>query len=429
MEPFLKLGTRSGAYGSGPFRLPLEDRRKHTLISGKTGTGKSTLLANLFAQDANSGRGCLLIDPNGDLAEQALDLIPPRRIRKTIYLNPSDTAHPVGFNVLDGVRPEHRATVADDIVGAFRAVFADSWGPRLDQILYNTIAALLEAPGSTLLCVPQMLLNKPYRATVLAQVEDPFVLQFWREEFPGIEKKFGSEATGPVLNKIGKLLSSPIVRNIIGQPKSAINPRHLIDNNYLIVANFSKGLLGTNHANLLGAMLISAFGAAAMSRADIPADQRKDFALIVDEFPNYTTTAFTSLLSEARKYRLSLTLAHQYLAQMSDPVRAAVFGNIGTLIAFRVGVEDAQIFARQLDPLEPRHVAETSNYEAWCRTLQYGQQTDTFLLKTPRPPLAHGNTAKIIAHSRIHFATQRQKIEKRIARFMASPQDEDIEPF
>jgi hypothetical protein len=257
MESFLHLGTRDdGIRGRGntPVRLFIPDRRRHMLISGRSGTGKSTLLSNIFAQDANSGVGALLIDPHGELAEQALDLIPPARIRKTIYLNPSDLEWPIAFNVLADVPPDQRAARAADLVAAFKAVWAASWGPRLEYILYNCLAALLEMPGATLLCIPRMLLNQKYRERVAGYVRDPVIAQFWREEFPIYDKKFGAEAISPILNKIGQLLSSPAVRNILGQPKSSFHPRHLIDNNYLVVVNLSKGRLGDQHANLIGAL-------------------------------------------------------------------------------------------------------------------------------------------------------------------------------
>jgi hypothetical protein len=372
----------------------------------------------MFAQDANNGRGVLLIDPHGELAEDALNLVPPRRIRKTIYLNPADTQWPIGFNVLDDVPAEARAARAADIVSAFRSIWASSWGPRLEHILYNTIAALLEVPGATLICIPRLLLNGAYRKRALRHITDPVIANFWRDEFPIYEKKFGAEAVSPILNKIGQLLASPIVRNMIGQPKTALNIRHLIDNNYIIIANFSKGILGDQHASLLGALLIASFGAAALSRADMRPADRKHFAVIVDEFSNYTTEAFTSLLSEARKYKLSLTLAHQYLDQMTPTVRSAILGNVGSIVAFRVGAQDAAVYANEFGFVNQTRVTDTPNYSAWCRLLQDGTYSDAFLLDTPKPPKPHNHGHKIISHSRIHFASKRADVEQRILRFL-----------
>ena len=270
MTDNINLGIdESAAYRSPKVRMTLDDRRRHILISGRSGTGKSTLLANLFAQDANAGRGALLIDPHGDLAETALDLVPPRRINKTLYINPADSDFPIGFNVFDNVPISHRAAHASDLVHAFKSVWGTSWGPRMEHILYNCIAALLEMPGATLLGVQHMLLDNPYRRRVLKTVTDPIVRQFWEEEFPLYEKKFGAEATAPVLNKIGQLFASPILRNILGNPKAAFNPRYLMDNNYLVICNLSKGKLGPQHANLLGSLLIASFGSAALTRSDI----------------------------------------------------------------------------------------------------------------------------------------------------------------
>lgn len=420
METPLKLGTRVSYYANGPVRLFLHDRRRHMLVSGRSGTGKSTLLANIFAQEANCGRGLILIDPHGDLAQAALDLVPPRRIRKTIYINPADSQWPVGFNVLAGVPVASRPARAADIIAAFKAIWADSWGPRLEHILYNTVAALLDTPDATLISIPLMLTEAKYRQQVIQHIVDPMVARFWKTEFPLLEKKFGAEATSPILNKVGQLLASPEVRNIIAQQKSGFDVRHVMDNNYIVIANLSKGLLGEHHANLIGALLISAFGSAALSRADTPENDRKDFLMIIDEFQNYTTKAFSTLLAEARKYRLSLVLAHQYLDQIQADVKAAVLGNAGSIFAFRIGSQDTPTFTRELDPVSATQLTETPNYEAWCRILQNGQPSDVFRLSAPPPPKPHGHGHKIVKNSRIHFATSREKIEARITKFLSN---------
>ena len=418
MDTFLHIGTKDTLYGGHKVKIGLTDRRQHCYITGKSGTGKSHFLATLFAQEANQGRGCLVLDPHGDLAEQCLDLVPPTRIRKTLYFNPADADHPISFNPLAGVKPEHHAIRAIEIVGAFKSIWSDSWGPRLEHVLFHTLLALLEAGNATLLSIPQMLLNKSYRAAVVKTIKDPTCAGFWHDEFPALDKKFGMEAVSPVLNKIGQLLSSPVLRAILGQPVSAFDPRHLIDNNYLVIINLSKGLIGAQHANLLGSLLIASFGTAAMSRADIVPDQRKDFAIIVDEFHNYTTHAFTYMLAEVRKYRLSLILANQYLEQMSDPIRAAVLGNVGSLLVFRTGAEDAARLARNLHPLRPEQLTETPNRQAWASVLQYGHPSEVFLLTTPSLPKSHGRADTIIKVSRNHFASSRAIVEKRIAKFL-----------
>jgi hypothetical protein len=418
MDTFLHIGTKDTLYGGNKVRIGLKDRRQHCYITGKSGTGKSHFLATLFSQEANHGRGCLVIDPHGDLAEQCLDLVPPTRIRKTLYFNPDDVDFPISFNPLAGVKTEHRAIRAIEIVGAFKSIWADSWGPRLEHILFHTLMALLEAGNTTLLSIPQMLLNKSYRAKIIKTINDPICAGFWADEFPSLDKKFGMEAISPVLNKIGQLLSSPALRAILGQPTSAFDPRHLMDNNYLVIINLSKGRIGAQHANLLGSLLVASFGTAAMSRADLAPDDRKDFACIVDEFHNYTTHAFAYMLAEVRKYKLSLILANQYLEQMSDPIRAAVLGNVGSLLVFRTGAEDAARLARNLHPLRPEQLTETPNRQAWASVLQYGHPSEVFLLTTPSPPKIHGRASTIVKVSRNHFASSRVIVEKRIARFL-----------
>lgn len=420
MEPHITLGDTDAYYRSGRVRLALSDERKHVLISGRSGAGKSTLLANWVAQKFNCGQAVALFDPHGDLALQVIDLVPAWRIRKTIYLNPADTEHPVAFNPLYNVAQADRPTRAAEIVAAFHSIWHASWGPRMEHILYNTVAALLENQGTTLLGIQRMLLDDTYRSQIVRNVKDPLVAQFWNREFPRLEEKFGAEATSPVLNKIGQLFSSPVIRNILGQVKSSFDPRHLIDNNYIFVANLSKGRLGEQHAALLGALLISSFGSAAMSRADMLEADRKDISLIIDEFANYTTTAFASLLSEARKYRLSLVLAHQYLDQMTPEIRSAVLGNVGSIIAFRIGPEDVETFRRQFADLSNSMLTELPMHTAWCRLLQYGETYDPIRLKTkPAPPSKHSQ-AKVIRTSRRSFGRSRRAIEEKIARFLTT---------
>lgn len=419
MNPYLQLGTRNSEYRRDlPVSFSVADRRRHMAVIGRTGVGKSTLLANLFAQDANDGRGVALIDPHGDLAHLALDLIPPRRIRKTVYFNPADMAHPIGFNPLENVPPDQRAARAADIVAAFRAIWGASWGPRLEYILYETIAALLEMPSATLLGVPRMLVNERYRERVVARISDVMVRAYWEEEHASYTKSFAGEAISPILNKIGQVLAAPAVRNILGQPNSTIHPRHLMDRNYIVVANLAKGLLGAQHANLLGALFIASFGSAAMSRADLPEHDRKDFSLIVDEFHNYTTDALPSLLSEARKYRLSFVLANQYLSQLTDSIRSGLLGTVGSLIAFRVGAEDASVIARELSPIREDALTDTPNFEAWARLLSGGAPSERFLLATYDAPAPHGRRDVVIAQSRRSFSRERAQVEARIARFM-----------
>lgn len=418
MTQHIKLGYRlSDGRACGFLHLPLEARRQHVLVTGKSGTGKSTLLKQIFSQEANAGRGALLIDPHGDLAREALDLIHAQRIRKTIYINPTDEQFPIGFNVLEGVPPDNRAAVAADIVEAFRSIWGHiSWGPQLAQILYHCVRTLLEVPGTTLLGIRQLLKNKTYRKKILDQINDPDVTQFWRQDFPDLLQKDAPFAS--VLNKIDPLLSAPLVRNMLGQPRSGFHPRHLIDNNYLVVVNLSRGdSLGADHARFLGMFLLSAFASAGMSRSTIPEHERKDFAIIIDEFQTYTTQSISSMLAEARKYRLSLTLAHQYLGQLGDEIREAVLGNVGTLVTFTVGAKDAERFSLEHTDTPPAVLTELPRFQAKAK-IQRQSGAYSYDLATRADLKQHGQAAKIIAHSRIHYASSRLDVEARINRFL-----------
>ena len=427
MEHHIKLGHCGAEPYLQPVRLPVIDRRRHLLITGQTGSGKTTLIANLFAQDANSGRGALLIDPHGDLARQALDLVPRQRIRKTLYLNPSDTEWPVGFNVLDGVPPGQRANRASELIDAFRAIWGDSWGPQLEHILYNAIATLLEVPGTSLLGIRRLLTSAPYRRKILAKVDNAYLMEFWRADFPLYQKV--DRAFTPVLNKVGQLLASPVIRNILCQSKSAFHPRHLMDNNYLVIANLAKGKLGPDHAKFLGMFLISAFGSAAMSRADIDEEDRKDFSLMIDEFQNYTTKAFHDLLAEARKFRISLQLGHQHLDQIPIELQKSLSGNVGSMITFRLGARDAPFFELEHAEVSAEQLKNTPRHHAWARILLDGERTySSILMRTLPPPRTHGHADTIIRHCQQHYGTPRTEIEDRIARFLANGTETETEP-
>lgn len=415
MHPHLKLGH--AALHGYPIKLTKADLNQHVHICGRSGTGKSTLLLNLFAQQANAGDAVILIDPHGDLAEAALDLIPPRRVRQTLYINPSDLDFPVGFNVLSDIPVNDRAARAEDILSAFKSVWKDSWGNRMHQILHACLSTLIAVPGHTLLSIPPLLLNASFRRAVVGKLTDPILVQFWRDEFPLTEKKFGMEAFSPVLNKLFQLLVSPASRAILGQSQTAFDARHLIDHNAIIICNLAKGRLGEHNAALLGSLLVSTFGAAALSRADIAAEARKDFLMIVDEFHSYATDRFATLLAEARKYKLSLVLAHQYLDQLSPEVRAAVLGTTGSLIVFRAPSQDVLILAREMSPITPEQLTDTANHSAWCRLTIGGAPREPVRVMTPPPPKVHGSTDKVIRHSRQKFATDLELVTKRFNRF------------
>ena len=360
----IKLGYR---LGDQLIELTPEDRLRHALIIGKTGTGKSTVLRNIAVQDIAAGRGFALLDPHGDVAEELLDCIPKSRVNDVVYFNPADLDHPIGFNLLGGVDEDARPMVAAGVVDAFRHIWRESWGPRLEHILYNCCAALLDTPNSSICGIPLLLTNERYRDRVVKHVTDIAVRNFWNEEFHSYSDKFRTEAIAPVLNKVGKLLHTPAIRNIFCQASSTINLRFIMDNHRILIANLAKGSIGDEAANLIGSFLVTRLHQAALSRTNIPKNERVDFHVLADEFQSFTTDSFAQALSEARKYGLSLTLATQYLSNVTPEVRAAALGNVGTLMVFRVGVEDAEIFVKEFEPMRHDQLAELSAYNAWVR--------------------------------------------------------------
>src|SRR3989338_388243 len=348
-------------FGEANFRNQLKrfgikkiDRRKHMYVIGKTGMGKTTLLENLAMQDIQSGEGLAFIDPHGETAYKLLDFVPAHRINDVIYFDPADSAFPIGLNVMESVDPEKRHFVASGLMAVFKKIFGpDVWSARMEYILGNTILALLEYPGSTLLSINPMLATKEFRKKVVASVTDPVVSAFWTQEFAKYTERFAAEATPAIQNKVGQFTSNPLIRNIIGQPKSTFNLRKMIDENKIIIVNLSKGRVGEGNANLLGSMFITRIYLAAMSRADASHAEMSrlpDFFLYVDEFQSFATKSFENILSESRKYKLNLTIAHQYVEQMEEEVQAAVFGNVGTTIAFRVGPLDAELLEKIFMP-------------------------------------------------------------------------------
>lgn len=396
------------------------DRRHHVYVIGKTGSGKSTLLRNLVIQDIASGQGVGLIDPHGDLAEEILDHIPPRRADDLVYFDAADVEHPVGFNILAHVPTDARPLVASSVVGAFKSIWADSWGPRLEYILYNALAALLDCEGTTLLGVPRMLVDERFRARVIRQIEDPMVRAFWVDEYNHYDERFMREAIAPIQNKIGQFLTSPAIRNILGQVRSTIDLRFMMDNRRILIANLAKGKVGEDKANLLGSLLTAMFQFAAISRANVPEDQRVDFYLHVDEFFNFSSSAFASILAEARKYRLCLTLAHQYVDQMTEEVRKAVFGNVGSMVVFRVGNGDALIFEQEFAPtVSAAELVDLGPFRVYAKLLQEGGSS-TPLLATTLPPLEnfYGKGKILTRRSREKYGKKRTVIQDKIRRWL-----------
>ena len=404
------------------FGIKTNDRRRHMYLIGKTGTGKTTAMENMALQDIQAGRGVAFIDPHGESVEKILNFIPPNRINDTVYFNPADVDYPFAFNVLESVGPSHRHLVASGLVGVFKKIWADSWGPRLEYVLRNTILALLEYPGSTLLGIMRILVDKEFRKKVVARLTDPVVKSFWVDEYPRYPERLRAEAIAPIQNKVGQFLSTSLIRNIVGQVRSKINLREIMDEKKILIMNLSKGRIGEDASALLGAMMITKIQMAAMSRVDIPEDERKDFYLYVDEFQNFATESFADILSEARKYRLNLIIGHQYVGQLtldSPKVRDAVFGNVGTMLSFRVGAEDAEFLAKEFYPrFDENDLVDLDQYNVYVKLMIDGITSEPFSAIT-LPPISNPQNCedKIIKISRERYAEPKKVVEEKIARW------------
>ena len=403
------------------FGIKVDDRRRHMYVIGKSGMGKSTLLENMIAQDINKGRGLAVVDPHGDLAEKIIRYIPDRRVEEVVYFNPADAEYPIAFNVVEQVEPHLRHLVASGLIGVFQKLWADSWGPRLEYILRNAILAVLDYPDSTLLAITRMLSDKNFRKRVVEKIQDPVVKAFWVNEFSSYNDKFASEAVAPIQNKVGQFLSSSLIRNIVGQIRSSIDLRKIMDEGKILIMNLSKGRIGEDNSALLGSMMITKLQLAAMSRVDTPEEERRDFYLYVDEFQNFATDSFANILSEARKYHLSLVLAHQYIEQLTDSVRAAVFGNVGTLVVFRVGATDAEFLAKEFLPLfNEEDLVNIPKFNFYIKLMIDGLTSDPFSART-LPPLSQNeqtnNAERVIDYTRSHYASRRDVVEEEIMRW------------
>jgi len=402
------------------FGIKRDDRRRHMYIIGKTGMGKTNLLETLVIADIKAGNGVAVVDPHGDFAEKILNFVPASRINDVVYFNPADIDYPIAFNVMEQVDLKYRHLICSGLIGVFKKIWADSWGPRLEYLLRNVILGLLEYPGSTLLGVPRMLVDKEYRTKVVSKITDPVVKAFWVSEFTKYSNQFTVEAISPIQNKVGQFLSSALVRNIVSQTHSSIDMREIMDNKKIFVVNLAKGKIGEDYSALLGAMLITKIQLAAMGRTDIPENERKDFYLYVDEFQNFATESFAGILSEARKYRLNLIVAHQYIGQLEEEVSDAIFGNIGTLIAFRVGAADAEFLEKEFEPIFMMNdLVNLGKYNIYLKLMIDGVAGDAFSATTlpPNPVTEKSNAEKIIKVSRERYASKREVVEEKITRW------------
>jgi len=390
-------------------------------LIGKTGTGKSTTLESMIYQDIQNGHGLAIVDPHGDLADKVLDFIPARRVNDTIYFNPGDTDYPISFNVLENVPDSQRHLVASGLVGVFKKIWADSWGPRLEYVLRNAILALLEYPGSTLLGIMRILVDKEFREGVTSRLTDPVVKSFWRDEFSRYPDRFQVEAIAPIQNKVGQFLSTALIRNIVGQVKSKINIREVMDKKKILIVNLSKGRIGEDASSLIGAIIVTKLQLAAMSRTDLREEERKDFYLYVDEFQNFAVESFADILSEARKYHLDLIMSHQYISQLTDRVRDAAFGNVGTIVCFRVGAEDAEFLEKEFSPyFEKEDLVNLDKYEMYVKLMIDGVTSDPFSATNLSPIRdLRKNRDKVINFSREAYSVKRQEIEEKISRWVS----------
>jgi hypothetical protein len=385
------------------------------------------MIENMVIQDIQAGHGVAFVDPHGDSVEKILNYIPSNRVNDVVYLNPADSDFPIAFNPLESVDPKYKHLVASGLMGVFTKIWAGVWSARMEYILNNTILALLDSPGNTLLGIARMLVNKTYRKKIVDNIKDPVVKSFWVDEFANYNDKFRNEAIAPIQNKVGQFLSSAIIRNIVGQTKSSIDLREIMDNKKIFLINLSKGRIGEDNSALLGAMIITKLQLAAMSRVDIPEEEREDFYLYVDEFQNFATESFANILSEARKYRLNLIVAHQYIGQLVQDkkntiVRDAIFGNVGTLICFRMGADDAEFLEKEFDPTYLLNdLVNLTKYHIYLKLMINGVSSTPFSATT-LPPIAEvtGNEEKVINVSRERYANKRSIVEEKINKWMGS---------
>ncbi len=412
--PFAKTNFRNKEVAFG---IKTDDRRRHMYVIGKTGMGKTNMLENLAIQDIRNGHGMCFIDPHGDSAEKLISMIPASRLDDVIYFNPGDQDFPLAFNVMESVDARFRPLVASGLIGVFQKLWADSWGPRLEYILRNAILALLECPDSTLLGVMRILVDKKYRIYVINHVKDPVVRAFWVDEFSQWNERVLQEVISPIQNKVGQFLTSPLIRNVVGQESSSFNVREAMDSNKIMILNLAKGRIGEDNSALLGAMMVTKIQLAAMGRVDIEEADRKDFYLYVDEFQNFATESFANILSEARKYRLSLILANQYIAQLQEEVRDAIFGNVGTIVSFRVGAADAEELEKEFDPIFLMNdIVNLPKYSIYLKLMIDGIAGDAFSATT-LPPIANNegdSTDSVVKASRNKYANDIETVEQRI---------------
>lgn len=399
------------------FGIKTDDRRKHMYAIGKTGMGKTVMLENMAIDDIRAGRGIAFIDPHGESARRLLSFVPKERLDDVIYFCPPDLNFPIAFNPLEAISEEHHHLVASSILEIFKKIWPDVWSARMEYILNNCLMALLEYPDSTLLDIMRLLTDNDFRRKIVDSLKDPVVKNFWVNEYARYNERFQTEAIAPIQNKVGQFLTNPLVRNIIGQKKSSFDLRKAMDEGKILIVNIAKGLMGESNSALLGAMMVTKIEQAAMSRADVPESERRDFFLYVDEFQAFATESFANILSEARKYHLSLIISHQYIAQLPEPVKFAIFGNVGTFVVFRVGAEDAEWLEKEFEPeFMANDLVNLAKYSVYLKLMIDGMTSKAFSANTLAPyPIPEEDLAlTIIDHTRTKYAVPRLQIETEI---------------
>lgn len=411
------------------FGIRNQDRFQHMYVIGQTGVGKTNLLRNLAIQDIQNGRGLAIIDPHGEFVEEILEFIPQSRINDVIYFNPADFNYPIGFNILEVIDPENKHLVASGLMAIFTKIWSGVWSARMEYILNNSVLALLDTPGSTLLGVARILVDKDYRQKIINNVKNPEVRSFWLNEYEKWRDQFRHEAIAAIQNKVGQFLATPLIRNIVGQPKSTINIEEIMDKEKILLVNVSKGKLGEDNSALLGALIITKIQLTSMERVKADIEKRKPFFLYVDEFQNFATDSFATILSEARKYKLGIILSHQYIGQLvtetSTRVRDAIFGNVGTLITFRVGATDAEFLEKQFGPeITSQDLVNLPNYHIYLKLMINGISSAPFSAITLPPIQLHRNKEikeQIISTSREKYTKPREEVERIIENLDMDP--------
>lgn len=421
-DQLIILGQTNFRNQKRTFGIKKEDRRRHAYIIGKTGMGKSTLLLNMIIQDIWLGNGMAVFDPHGDLVERILDYIPAWRVNEVIYFNPADTEYPIGFNPIFNPHKIPKHLLASGIVQVFKKIWIDSWGPRLEYILRNAILALLEQPGNTLLAIPRLLIDDRFRNKIIKQVIDPIIKNFWAVEYEQYPKVFKTETISPIQNKVGQFLSTSIMRNILGQTKTKFDLLDVMDSRKILLLNLAKGKIGEDNSSLLGSLMLSQLYLAAQRRANTPEYNRKDFYLYIDELQSFVTDEFPSVLAEARKYRLNIAgMANQFISQLPENLASAIFGNVGTLISFCLGSEDAEIISREYFPIfTAEHLQSLPAYNAYLKLSIDCSTSEPFSAMTLplREYKGMSNVGKVVEQTRQRYCVPAVQVENRIQKWL-----------